>query len=585
MKFLFSLTNIKKLLFYIYIFLLFPLENFARIFGSDSQVKPLEFEQNYIKRKMVFHSFKAPFYLIRGTIPYWTYGGSTVITDEYIRLTPAEKSRSGWIWNLKPITFQNWEVEIDFKIGSQSSLGADGLAFWYTREYKQEGPVFGSKDKWTGLAVIFDTFDNDNQNDNPYIGIYLNDGSWSFQEDGKEKRLGGCRSHYRNYDTKVKITYVQENLQVQYKIKGVTAADQWLTCAVIQMSLTSGYYFGLSAATGGLTDNHDIYTFETYELISKNEASLEQFLSRDQIDNQFANEKSRLEQIRDNLNKIKNEAQSDISQNELQYQQTLQTSQQYQQPSQTSQQYQQPLQTSQQYQQPSQNSLQYQQPLQNSQQYQQPSQTSQQHQQTSQQYQQPLQTSEYSQSSEQINDNILGLLSHDIQFLKNRQNEFQLILSSLQNNIQQETEIINKFSENQKYLVQLIEKLISSSLTKDELKNLGINNPEIQTFSSQLQDIRQFVDNKLTKNFDEFRVKLDNFQINLQDIKSRIESTKEQQQSMEQNLIKNSNEISQNIQNSYSFGFWTYFICFQIIFGVSFMWWRKYRDENPKNLI
>lgn len=41
--------------------------------------------------------------------------------------------------------------------------------------------------------------------------------------------------------------------------------------------------------------------------------------------------------------------------------------------------------------------------------------------------------------------------------------------------------------------------------------------------SSQLQDIRQFVDNKLTKNFDEFRVKLDNFQINLQDIKSRIE--------------------------------------------------------------
>lgn len=63
MKFLFSLTNIKKLLFFIYIFLLFPLENFARIFGSDSQVKPIEFEQNYIKRKMVFHSFKAPFYL------------------------------------------------------------------------------------------------------------------------------------------------------------------------------------------------------------------------------------------------------------------------------------------------------------------------------------------------------------------------------------------------------------------------------------------------------------------------------------------------------------------------------------------
>jgi len=36
-------------------------------------------------------------------------------------------------------------------------------AIWYTAEKGQEGPVFGSNDKWNGLAVFFDSFDNDGQ--------------------------------------------------------------------------------------------------------------------------------------------------------------------------------------------------------------------------------------------------------------------------------------------------------------------------------------------------------------------------------------------------------------------------------------
>lgn len=39
----------------------------------------------------------------------------------------------------------------------------DGLAFWYTRTPGIEGPVFGSVDKWTGLGIFFDTYDNDNR--------------------------------------------------------------------------------------------------------------------------------------------------------------------------------------------------------------------------------------------------------------------------------------------------------------------------------------------------------------------------------------------------------------------------------------
>ena len=43
--------------------------------------------------------------------------------------------------------------------------------FRYTATKGFEGPVFGSSDKWNGLGVFFDSFDNDNKHNNPYIMV------------------------------------------------------------------------------------------------------------------------------------------------------------------------------------------------------------------------------------------------------------------------------------------------------------------------------------------------------------------------------------------------------------------------------
>lgn len=54
-------------------------------------------------------------------------------------------------------------------------------AFWYTTtKGDYNGPVFGSSDKWNGLAIFFDSFDNDNKHNNPYIMAVLNDGTKEF---------------------------------------------------------------------------------------------------------------------------------------------------------------------------------------------------------------------------------------------------------------------------------------------------------------------------------------------------------------------------------------------------------------------
>ena len=56
-------------------------------------------------------------------------------------------------------------------------------AMWYTTERMEEGPVFGSKDKWHGLGVFFDSFDNDNKRNNPYVSGMVNDGTITYDHE------------------------------------------------------------------------------------------------------------------------------------------------------------------------------------------------------------------------------------------------------------------------------------------------------------------------------------------------------------------------------------------------------------------
>jgi hypothetical protein len=65
---------------------------------------------------------------------------------------------------LQAVREPNWEVNLKIVIGKApgfSGLGADGMAFWFTKEPGSIGPVFGNIDKWDGLGIMFDTWDND----------------------------------------------------------------------------------------------------------------------------------------------------------------------------------------------------------------------------------------------------------------------------------------------------------------------------------------------------------------------------------------------------------------------------------------
>uniref|UniRef100_A0A915ERC1 L-type lectin-like domain-containing protein n=1 Tax=Ditylenchus dipsaci TaxID=166011 RepID=A0A915ERC1_9BILA len=110
----------------------------------------------------------------------------------------------------------------------------------------------------------------------------INDGTRSFdhQTDGSQQTLSGCQKDFRNkpFPVHVKVTYLNHVLTVM-----------------------SGY-FGVSAATGGLADDHDILDFSVYSLFTEaDKTQAQQQIPQDErtkYDAEFDNQMKKFEEER-----------------------------------------------------------------------------------------------------------------------------------------------------------------------------------------------------------------------------------------------------------------------------------------------
>ncbi|XP_046683141.1 LOW QUALITY PROTEIN: protein ERGIC-53 [Homalodisca vitripennis] len=219
------------------------------------------------------YSFKPPYLAQKdGKVPFWEYGGNAIASSQNVRVAPSLRSQKGAIWSKLKTNFQWWEVDILFRVTGRGRIGADGLAFWFTQEKGDyDGEVFGSSDKWVGLGVFFDSFDNDNKHNNPYIMAVVNDGSRQFDHanDGGTQMVGGCLRDFRNkpFPTRAKIEYYMGTLTVMFHNGNTNnEADMEVCLRVEGITLPTSGHFGLSAATGGLADDHDVLHFLTTSL-------------------------------------------------------------------------------------------------------------------------------------------------------------------------------------------------------------------------------------------------------------------------------------------------------------------------------
>lgn len=96
----------------------------------------------------------------------------------------------------------------------------------------------------------------------------VNNGSlhYDHDRDGTHTQLAGCEVKFRNldHDTVVAIRYESDILTVSTDF-GQTGT--WKECfRVSGVLLPTNYYFGVSATTGDLSDNHDVISLKFFEL-------------------------------------------------------------------------------------------------------------------------------------------------------------------------------------------------------------------------------------------------------------------------------------------------------------------------------
>ncbi|KAM4808994.1 protein ERGIC-53 [Rhinophrynus dorsalis] len=218
------------------------------------------------------YSFKGP-YLVQsdGSVPFWTYSGNAIPSADQIRITPSLKSQKGSVWTKTAPSFEHWELEVTFRVTGRGRIGADGLAIWYTSSQGLEGNVYGAADSWNGVGIFFDSFDNDGKKNNPTILIVGNNGKLQYdhQNDGSTQALSSCQRDFRNkpYPVRAKITYYQKTLTVMINNGFTPDKEDYEFCAKVDnMILPRQGFYGISAATGGLADDHDVLSFLTFQL-------------------------------------------------------------------------------------------------------------------------------------------------------------------------------------------------------------------------------------------------------------------------------------------------------------------------------
>nr|XP_034322732.1 protein ERGIC-53 [Crassostrea gigas] len=274
----------------------------AVLLTNGAQLKP-RFEYKY--------SFKGP-HLVQSnkSIPFWDYGGDAIAGDDNIRLAPSIRSKRGWVWTNQKTNFNQWSIECVFKVTGRGRVGADGLAIWFTEDKGQEGPVFGNQDMWRGLGVFMDSFDNDGQHNNPYIMAMVNDGTQQYdhQSDGSQQQLGGCLRDFRNkpYPVRVKVEYYSKILTVFVNNGLTNNKDDFELCLRQEnVNLPESAYFGVTAATGGLADDHDVLAFLTHSLHNKEDQPANQVPEQDRqkYEKEFDEYYKELETARENFQK------------------------------------------------------------------------------------------------------------------------------------------------------------------------------------------------------------------------------------------------------------------------------------------
>jgi mannose-binding lectin 2 len=222
------------------------------------------------------HSIYAPYVDSNLQNKFWDFGADAIVdTNRHIRLTQDRPSQMGWLWSRLPLTADNFEIVTEFKVdGHASHVAGDGMAIWLTQERAKPGPVFGSINYFTGLGIFLDTYPNSRHPYSfPRISLMNGNGVEAYEndKDGARQEVAGCSIDFRNAKvaTKAKLIHVK-GVYTELLIHH-SEWDHWESCFKLDnITLPLNPYLGFSALTGDVSDNHDVVSVTTSNIVYRN---------------------------------------------------------------------------------------------------------------------------------------------------------------------------------------------------------------------------------------------------------------------------------------------------------------------------
>lgn len=218
------------------------------------------------------HSFSPPLlrhYYGDGEVPHWILTGAAVVTDNYVRLTPNVQDKTGHFTNMEPFDLDAFELVVGFRVHKPSGdYGADGFGIWISEIPRTDGPLLGHPAVFTGLGIVFDSFDNDNKRDNPTVGLLYNDGKvagarFSPEKDFFGEYKGSCVFDYRMVSPSTmataRILFKDGQLALFLSTDSEVTEKECFNVSNVPLPVGRPLHLSLSAATGGVSDMHDIY--------------------------------------------------------------------------------------------------------------------------------------------------------------------------------------------------------------------------------------------------------------------------------------------------------------------------------------
>ncbi|RUS25177.1 concanavalin A-like lectin/glucanase domain-containing protein, partial [Jimgerdemannia flammicorona] len=240
-----------------------------------------------------------------------------ILTDHAsygIRLSPSVPGLRGAIWSTIPNPHPEWEVEFSIRVTGTHVGGGRGMAFWYTKDRNVVGPVLGNHDLWDGLGVLLDSAGTSQQVGRVFgteLGERNGQDEWEYEihfvnpaiavvtgltsplrsppppasthtaqcprRSGHPQRwravhpldlaLGWCYRDFRYSDNPVRTKITYRNNTIEIWMDPFKGRGEYALCIKrTGIKLPTGYYFGISASSQHPADDHDVHSFETYQL-------------------------------------------------------------------------------------------------------------------------------------------------------------------------------------------------------------------------------------------------------------------------------------------------------------------------------